>query len=350
MTDALAPGARAASRRARPNRIPERRPRLGFLGLGWIGRSRMEALARSGAAEVAALADPDAGSLEAAAALAPDARLAESLPGLLSLDLDGVVIATPSAQHAAQARAVLDAGLAAFCQKPLARTLAEHRSVIEAARRADRLLGVDLSYRHTRAARAVRRLVRAGTLGRVYALDLVFHNAYGPEKPWFYRPAESGGGCLMDLGTHLFDLIFWLTGHEDFRSLSGTLLAGGQPLAPVWDQVEDYAAATLVTSGGVHARIACSWKLPAGRDALISAHVYGTQGGAAFRNVRGSFYDFVAERFAGTARERLVGPPDAWGGRALTAWARRLARGSGYDPGVESLLPVARALDELYGR
>lgn len=39
--------------------------------------------------------------------------------------------------------------------------------------------------------------------------------------------------------------------------------------------------------------MACSWKLPAGRDAMIELMIYGTRGGAALRNVEGSFYDFV---------------------------------------------------------
>ena len=51
------------------------RPRLGFLGTGWIGRNRLHALAASGVAEIAALADPADGSLRAAALEAPRARL-----------------------------------------------------------------------------------------------------------------------------------------------------------------------------------------------------------------------------------------------------------------------------------
>jgi predicted dehydrogenase len=43
----------------------------------------------------------------------------------------------------------------------------------------------------------------------VFAVDLVFHNAYGPDKPWFYDPELSGGGCVMDLGVHLVDLALW---------------------------------------------------------------------------------------------------------------------------------------------
>src|SRR5205085_415527 len=128
---------------------------------------------------------------------------------LCELDLDGLVIATPSASHAVQARAALERGIAVFCQKPLARTAAETASVVEAARAANRLLGVDLSYRHTEAMRHIGALARSGELGDIYAIDLVFHNAYGPDKAWFRDVKLSGGGCVIDLGTHLVDLALW---------------------------------------------------------------------------------------------------------------------------------------------
>jgi hypothetical protein len=83
---------------------------------------------------------------------------------------------------------------------------------------------------------------------------------------------------------------------------------------------------------------------------MISAAFHGTQGGAALRNVNGSFYDFVAERYRGTARETLASPPDEWGGRAAADWAVRLAAGEQFDPEVERLVDVARVLDRIYGR
>jgi hypothetical protein len=97
-------------------------------------------------------------------------------------------------------------------------------------------------------------------------------------------------------------------------------------------------------------RLACSWRLHAGRDAVIEAAFYGTEGGAALKNVGGSFYDFTAERYRGTASETLAGPPDAWGGRAAADWALRLAAGERFDPAVERLVAVAEALDRIYGR
>ena len=181
-------------------------PRLGFLGVGWIGRHRMDALLEADAARVGAVADPSSDALAPLKERFVDAAYGDTLDDLLEQDLDGIVIATPSAYHARQSMAALERGIPVFCQKPLGRTASEARAVVEAARSADRLLAVDFCYRHTAAMRAIRRAVEAGTLGRIYAADLVFHNAYGPDKPWFYDRARSGGGCVTDLGIHLVDL------------------------------------------------------------------------------------------------------------------------------------------------
>ena len=333
-----------------PRATPGDPPRLGFLGTGWIGRHRMTAIAASGHATVAAVADAAPASAEAAAAAAPGAAVVDSLDALLALDLDGIVIATPSALHAEQAVRALERGCAVFCQKPLARTAEETRAVVDAARAADRLLGVDLSYRETAGMRAIRALVADGALGHVHAVDLTFHNAYGPDKAWFYDPALAGGGCVIDLGIHLVDLALWTLDFPPVVGAHGRLFAKGQALVDPTTAVEDHALATLDLAGGTVVRLACSWHLSAGQDAVIEAAFYGSEGGAALRNVDGSFYDFTAHRFRGTAREALALPPDDWGGRAAVAWARQLAAGGRYDPAVERLVDVAAALDAIYGR
>jgi predicted dehydrogenase len=305
------------------------RPRLGFAGAGWIGRQRLEAIARSGTAGIAAVADPALpGCLD-------------SFEQLLDAELDGVVIATPSALHAEQALAALDRGLAVFCQKPLGHNAAEVRAVVDAARRADRLLGVDLSYRHTAAARAVREQAATGWLGSVLAADLVFHNAYGPDKPWFYDRSLAGGGCLIDLGVHLVDLALWTL---DFPAVE---LRAAALVTPAGREVEELALAEL-DAGGTIVRLACSWHLHAGRDAVIEASFHGTDGGASFRNVGGSFSDLRAERYRGTGAETLAEPPDDWGGRAVVEWAQRLAAGERFDAGAERLVTVAEVLDSIY--
>lgn len=325
-------------------------PRLGFLGLGWIGQHRLQALLDAGACEVVAVADPSPAAQAQASELAPHAAIVDSLDALMQHDLDGAVIATPSALHGDQALALLERRIAVFCQKPLGRTAPETRAIVDAARRADRLLGCDLSYRHTEAMRRIRNCVVEGELGTVYAVDLVFHNAYGPNKGWARDLQLAGGGCAIDLGTHLVDLALWVLGWPKVEKISSRLYAHGKPLRPQPGEVEDYAVAQLDLAGGPVVRLACSWNLPMGQDAIIEAHFHGTAAGAAMRNRGGSFYDFVAERFDGNRRTLLAEPPDGWGGRAIVDWARRLAAGERYAPAVENFVQVAAAMDGIYGR
>lgn len=325
------------------------RPRLGFVGVGWIGRRRMEAIAKSGAAEIIAIADPDAETARNARRLASGASIV-GFPDLLDAGLDGLVIATPSALHAEHASAALERGMAVFCQKPLGRDGFETRRVIEAAKAADRLLSVDLSYRHVDGISKIRELIRAGELGRVYAMDLTFHNAYGPDKSWFYDARLSGGGCVIDLGIHLVDLALWLLDFPRVLNVDSRLFASGCPFEARGGNVEDYALADIQLENGTAVRLACSWRSHAGRDAVIEASFQGTRGGARWRNVEGSFFDFVAEQFRGTQREILSQPPEDWGGRATLDWLHRLERGNRFDPQIEHLEQVADTLDRIYGR
>ena len=326
-------------------------PRIGFLGAGSIGRHRMQAIQQSKEAQIAAIADVSSENAREAAKLAPDAVVVDSLEALLALDLDALAIATPSPGHCTQAVRALERGLAVFCQKPLGRSAQEAQTVVTAAREADRLLCVDFSYRFTDGIQKMYRLVNSGDLGQVYAADLVFHNAYGPDKAWSYDAELSGGGCLMDLGSHLVDLGLWFFDFPEVRSVSSSIFSGGERLKGYSGRVEDYAVVSMVLAGGHVVRLACSWNVSAGREAVIESSFYGTGGGASFRNLDGSFCDFVAERFRGTARETIAEPPDDWGGRAAVAWARKLRlEGRCFDEEAEKLVQVAAVIDAAYGR
>jgi predicted dehydrogenase len=198
--------------------------------------------------------------------------------------------------------------------------------------------------------RQVRDVVRSGGVGAPFAIDLVFHNAYGPDAAWFYDKSLAGGGCVIDLGIHLVDLALWLLGYPPVEHVDSQLYAAGNRLVRGAGTVEDYAAVQLRVAGGVVVRLTCSWRISAGRDAVIEASVFGTSGGVALRNVEGSFYDFVAERYHGTRTERLASPPDEWGGRAIVEWTERLARGDRFDGEAHQLVELARVLDAIYER
>ena len=314
-----ATGPTASSRPWSPWRA-RARPRLGFLGVGWIGRHRMEAMLATGAVDVAAIADPSPECAAEALALAPGAAAVEGLDGLIAAGVDGIVIATPSALHAEQSIRALESGAAVFCQKPLGRTAAETKAVVEAARTADRLLAVDLSYRFTEGVRRIRgpsrfRRARADLCRRSrlpqrlrpgQALVLrprafrrrLRHRPRGPSR----RPGPVGARLPQGDGRRPASC-----------SRAASRFGRGRPrIMP--SRIWSWRAAHRV-------RLACSWRLPAGREAIISAAFYGTGGGASLRNVGGSFYDFEAELYRGTAAEILASPPDEWGGRAAADWA-----------------------------
>jgi predicted dehydrogenase len=328
---------------------PRHRPRLAFVGVGWIGARRMKALAESGAAELVALTDISVEAARAAVVHAPGARIVPDMEALLGFDLDGVVIATPTALHAPQAISCLGSGMAVFCQKPLGRSAAETLQVITAARTSNRLLAVDMCYRFVRAVAAIKHLAASGAIGEIYACDLTFHNAYGPDKPWYYERRLSGGGCVIDLGVHLIDLAFWFL-KAPLAAVTSRRFAHGSPLADGEAALEDYAVARLDFANGATASIACSWNLPAGQNAVIRAAFYGTEGSLAVTNVNGSFYDFRAELYRGTSREIIDDAADDWGGRALAVWVDQLAQGSTYDPAVEEARAIAAVIDAIYGR
>lgn len=323
-------------------------PRLGFVGLGWIGRQRLDALAGLGGIEVAALCDAEPARRQAAAEAYPGAEAAGDLEELLATPLDGVVLATPSGLHAAQAIACLERGVAVFCQKPLALNASDARAVVDAAERADRLLGVDFSYRYVAGMDELRSRLARDELGRVLAIELAFHNAYAPDKAWCADAALAGGGCLLDLGIHLVDLALWLVPGLEPRVATASRFAAGRALRPGERAIEDLAYATLAGAGGEVVRLGCAWHAQTGADAVIELRLVATGGGAVWRNVDGSFYDFTLDLVRGTGRTRIAAPPDAWGPRALAAWAEGVARGGRYDPEARRFVAGAAVVDALY--
>jgi len=335
-------------------RVQASLPRLGFAGVGWIGLNRLRAIAEEGTARIVGVVDARRAAAEAAVSAieqhAPDVSVVDDFEALLAQGLDGIVIATPSGMHAAQATAALCHGSAVFCQKPLARTAAEAEQVIGAARTSDRLLSVDFCYRTVAGVPQMIELAQAGELGEVYAADLVFHNAYGPDKPWFYDRQQSGGGCVMDLGIHLLDLALLVLGYPRVASVRSRLHAAGKLLGKPVEDLEDHAFAEVQFETGATARIACSWRLSAGKDAVIEAAFYGTRGAAILRNLDGSFYDFVVEHCVGTTRRTLASGDNRWGGRAANAWVRELSQGGRFNEQARQFYELSALIDAIYGR
>jgi len=325
-------------------------PRLAFAGTGWIGLNRLSSLVREEICIPAGINDPDVGNAARAAMAAPGAKIFNSFEELLNSKPDGVVIASPNSLHADQCIMALKRGIPVFCQKPLARDARESKKVIDAARENNLLLGVDLSYRHSDGINKIYRLAHEKELGKIFAADLVFHNAYGPDKAWFYNPELSGGGCLIDLGIHLADLALWIMDFPRIKFIRSVLLSKSRRVTDISVQTEDYVTAQLETVEGCVIRLTCSWNLDAGKDADINASFYGTNASATFYNVNGSFYDFESALCHGTSQTIISSPPDDWGGRALIKWVKRLSVDKTFDNEINSYLMVAETIDRIYGK
>ncbi|MBD0331211.1 MAG: Gfo/Idh/MocA family oxidoreductase, partial [Chitinophagaceae bacterium] len=192
-------------------------------------------------------------------------------------------------------------------------------------------------------------IIQSGELGKIFAVDLKFHNAYGPDKSWFYDLKMSGGGCVLDLGIHLVDLMLYALHVTKVKQVKSSLFAKGAPLKDK-KEVEDYGSALLEFENDVAAQLSCSWNLNAGADAIIEASFYGANGGVALKNLNGSFYDFVAVRYWKTKTETLAQPPDNWGGRALINWIKQLSINNQYNSEAEQYFKSAEVIDKIYGR
>jgi predicted dehydrogenase len=191
-------------------------------------------------------------------------------------------------------------------------------------------------------------------MGRVFSVETVFHNAYGPDKPWCFDPRLAGGGALMDLGVHLIDLALWLLGDPGVEAVHGGAWRGGEPLAAhiahIADTVDDFANVRIELQDGASVSMAVSWNAHAGRDCVIRLSAFGTAGGAEFRNVEGSFYDFELARFAGRLEEVAVRESRDWLGKAILDWAERLGRGERFDPEIARSVRVSEVVDAVYGK
>jgi predicted dehydrogenase len=331
-------------------KLVDHKPRLAFAGVGWIGRSRLQSVAKTSAAEITSIYDPSEECIQEALKIAPSSKKVLSYNDLVnSSEIDGVVIATPSALHKEQAVLAFENDKAVFCQKPIGRNAEEVKTVIDAAAKANKLLGVDFSYRYTTAFQQILPVIQSGELGEIFAVDLKFHNAYGPDKPWFYNLNLSGGGCVLDLGIHLIDLMLLALDFPEVYKVESKLFSNGNP-AKGKNIVEDYASALIELENNTSVDVSCSWNLNAGSEAVIEASFYGTNGGVALKNVNGSFLDFVGQRYWKTKTEVLTEPPDEWSGRALSKWVEDISSDSTFKSEAEQYLKSAEIVDRIYDR
>jgi predicted dehydrogenase len=134
-----------------------------------------------------------------------------------SPDIDLVDLVTPNDLHAEPALAALAAGKHVACEKPLARDLAEARTMRDAAKRAKGKTFVWFNYRRCPAVAFAWRLVREGAIGEFRHVRAHYLQSWGgPETPmsWRFLKKRAGSGAHGDLNAHVVDLARFLAGEE----------------------------------------------------------------------------------------------------------------------------------------
>lgn len=227
---------------------------FGLVGAGGIGRIRARALLDTPGCKLVAVADVEP---ERARALAPSGAqcFSEHRPLLDSKEVEAVVVSTPPAYHEAIVLAALDAGKHVLCEKPLANSLDACRRMVEASRRAGKILTTGFNHRYFPAVKFLKTTLDSGRIGTLdHVRAFAGHTGLSEFKaPWMYSKDAIGGGALMDVGIHVIDLTRYILG--DVTRVYGAATGN------VWkvDRSEDNGVALLHSSSGKVATLHATW-------------------------------------------------------------------------------------------
>lgn len=254
--------------------------RFAIVGCGLIGPKRAAAISRLGHPIVLAVDHSRDRAVKIAETF--NARAATDFKAVVeATDIDVVVIATPHRQLSEIATACLYSGKHVLVEKPGGRNLAELSAVREAADATERVAKVGYNHRFHPAVLKAREIVDRGELGPLMFIRGRYGHGGRPgyEKEWRLQRCKSGGGHLIDQGSHLIDLARWFLGEfTDGHAALRTFF---------WNtEVEDSAFLTLSTSEGriawLHATCT-EWKN------LFSFEIYGRDGKLEINGLGGSY-------------------------------------------------------------
>ena len=184
--------------------------RLAIVGCGLIGRKRAAAAAGH---QIVVVCDRDEGRARELAAMTK-ARAVTDWREAVKADVDAVIVATTHDQLAAISVGAIEAGRHVLVEKPAGRTLAEVQAIAAAAAKHDRIVKTGFNHRFHPAFLKAREIADSGALGPLMFIRARYGHGgrVGYEKEWRAQPEISGGGELIDQGSHLIDLSRWFLG------------------------------------------------------------------------------------------------------------------------------------------
>lgn len=291
--------------------------RVGVVGIGWAGQQHLMAYNDLDGVRIVALAGMEQDlrdSLQAEYSI-PNA-FADWKDMLEHGGLDAISVAVPTFLHAPIAIAALERGIHVLSEKPIARNAVEGQAMVDAARKAGRVLDVAFNHRRRGDIKALKGVIDDGGLGRPYYAKASWLRRSGIPTlgSWFTNPELAGGGPLADIGVHALDYALHLLGEPKVVAVSaathselGPQGRGGgsrysaQATSHAFE-VEDFASAFLRLEGGGTLVIEASWATYRETDDLLDFTVYGTDGGAELR-VQGAPFPPVGQLRVFTDKE-----------------------------------------------
>ena len=237
---------------------------LAILGVGRLGATHAETLRALPDVDELRVYDADATRAKETA----QRIKARSVPSIdAALDgVDAAVIVTPTDTHAPLIRRCLDAGIATFCEKPIAIGIAETRAIVDHAAKTKGRLQIGFQRRFDAGYRRAREAIRNGELGTVYSFLMVSCDRTPPPDAYI----ASSGGQFKDQFIHDFDITRWLLDDE-----VGDITATGSTRGfPTYDAMKDVGTSAVLmrTRGGAIGLATALRHNEAGYDIHVEIH------------------------------------------------------------------------------
>jgi predicted dehydrogenase len=230
--------------------------------------------------EVAGLADPSPENVarvrERVGALARVPAFDSSAGLYDSLDLDAVVVTTPHTLHHALVMEAIERGLHVLCEKPLACTPPHAQEIEAAAAAAGVTVTIGYQRRFDPGYVYMHDVIERGELGELLAVSVTCGQRWEPRtrSGWRQVPELSGGGMLMDTGSHIIDVLLWLVDRQ-VTTVSALVDNRGT-------RVDIDTVATLGFEGGIQGQLMILGDMPF--TWMESIIVTGTDGALRYEN------------------------------------------------------------------
>jgi predicted dehydrogenase len=269
--------------------------RIGLIGCGGIANGKhMPSLKKLNNVQMVAFCDIVEERAQKAATEygAEGSKVYTDYRELLSdASIDIVHVCTPNDSHAEITIAALEAGKHVMCEKPMAKTAADAKRMVEAAKRTGKKLTIGYNNRFRPDSQHLKKLCDDGELGEIYfAKAHAIRRRAVPTWGVFLDEEKQGGGPLIDIGTHALDLTLWMMNNYKPKVVLGTSyhkLSQRENAANAWGPwdpskftVEDSAFGMVVMENGASIVLESSWALNTLEVDEAKCTLCGTEAGA----------------------------------------------------------------------